>query len=297
MDRNQSPFELLRQKEIMQILDGDTVVADDDGVSLSMPYLSGPALVGICNRFGLPINYGSASRWMYVDEMLEHCIENETMGSLLAFLFSKPQFSEALSGKDVDEIERLYKKIVDGAISSINGLLYFSGKELLKNGDSFAIVDAGENVIVSTPAIENVDRDYVRRMSERAREEVVAGNYDSAVTKSRTLLEEVFCHAIEKKGVVPSSKGDIGALYKQVKELYNMHANSDMDKRVNTLLSGLEKIVSAIAEMRNKCSDSHGVGQRRINLQDYHALLAVNAATTMAEFVLSVSLHATKGDE
>lgn len=297
MDKNQSPFELLRQKEIMQILDGDSVVANDDGVDLSMPYLSGPALVGICNRFGLPASYGSASRWMYVDDMLEHCIENKTIESLLAFLFSKPQFSELLSGKDVDEIERLYRKIVDGAISSINGLLYFSGKELLKNGSSFVMVDIGESVAVCTPAIESVDRDYVRRMSERAQEEVIAGNYDSAITKSRTLLEEVFCHAIETKGAIPSGKGDIGALYKQVKELYNMHANSDMDKRVNTLLSGLEKIVSAIAEMRNKCSDSHGVGQKRINLQDYHALLAVNAATTMAEFILSVSFHADEDDE
>lgn len=75
-----------------------------------------------------------------------------------------------------------------------------------------------------------------------------------------------------------------------------MHGDSGMDKRVNTLLSGLEKIVSAIAEMRHVCSDSHGVGQRRIAISDYHALLAVNASTTMAEFVLSVAGNAVGDD-
>ena len=39
-----------------------------------------------------------------------------------------------------------------------------------------------------------------------------------------------------------------------------MHTDENIGKRINTLLSGLEKIVSAIAEMRNKSSDSHGVG-------------------------------------
>ena len=117
------------------------------------------------------------------------------------------------------------------------------------------------------------------------------GNHktDSALTKSRTLLEEVFCYVIEQKGDTLSDKGDIGKLYKQVKDLYNMHTDSNMDKRINTLLSGLEKIVSSIAEMRNKASDSHGVGANRITIADHHARLYVNSAMTMADFILSVA--------
>ena len=38
-------------------------------------------------------------------------------------------------------------------------------------------------------------------------------NYDSAITKSRTLLEEVFCYVIELKNVEPSDSGDIHKLY------------------------------------------------------------------------------------
>ena len=41
-----------------------------------------------------------------------------------------------------------------------------------------------------------------------------------------------------------------------------MHQDKDIDKRVDGLLSGLGKILSAIAEMRNKGSDSHSVGSQ-----------------------------------
>ena len=119
--------------------------------------------------------------------------------------------------------------------------------------------------------------------------DVSDGNYDSAITKCRTLLEEVFCYVIEKKGEIPSESGDIGKLYSQVKALYSMHQDKDMDKRINGLLSGLEKIVNAVAEMRNKGSDSHGVGSKRIRINAHHARLFVNSAVTMADFILAVS--------
>ena len=65
-----------------------------------------------------------------------------------------------------------------------------------------------------------------------------------------------------------------------------MHADAGMDKRINELLSGLEKIIDAIAEMRNKNSDAHGVGQKRINISEHHARLFVNSAMTLADFIL-----------
>ena len=121
------------------------------------------------------------------------------------------------------------------------------------------------------------------------KKDISEGNFDSAITKARTMLEEVFCYVIEKKDEKPSDSGDIGKLYNQVKQLYHMHQNKDMDKRINGLLSGLEKILSAIAEMRNIGSDSHGVGARRINISEHHAYLFINSAITMADFILAVS--------
>ena len=73
-----------------------------------------------------------------------------------------------------------------------------------------------------------------------------------------------------------------------------MHGDANTDRRINMLLSGLEKIVSSISEMRNKDSDAHGVGAARINIDEHHARLFVNAAMTMADFILSVEMKSNK---
>lgn len=62
--------------------------------------------------------------------------------------------------------------------------------------------------------------------------------FDSAITKSRTLLEETFCYVIEKKGETPSALGNISDLYRQVKDLYNMHGDTNTDRRIIPPLSG-----------------------------------------------------------
>lgn len=291
-------FELLREKSILAILDGDVdfgeIETNDSkgNIKISMPYLSGPALCDISCRFGLPVTYGwnggAQSRWSYLDDLFAHCIENQRESDLLGFLFSKGQFVEKLKGHTPEVIESAYTRIVETVIGQINGALYFGGNELVCIGERFIIKKIGISVKVSAPTIKTIDRDYIVKLSERAMQDVMDGNYDSAITKSRTLLEEVFCYVIEKKSETPSDSGDIGKLYNQVKHLYNMHQDKDIDKRINGLLSGLEKILAAIAEMRNKGSDSHGIGAKRINIAEHHARLFVNSAMTMADFVLAV---------
>lgn len=297
-----SKFELLRDKNILSILDGDIDFGyiEIDGVKsnipISMPYLSGPMLCDISNKFGLSVTYGgnggAQSRWVYLDDLLVYCIQNMRESNLLAFLFSKGQFINKLKGHTSETIEYAYAQIVKEVIGQINGDLYFGGNELVRIGNVFTIRKIGSIITVATPAVKTIDRSYITDLSDRAMRDVINKNYDSAITKSRTLLEEVFCYVIEKRNKVPSESGDIGVLYNQVKQLYNMHQSKDMDKRINGLLSGLEKILSAIAEMRNKGSDSHGVGAKRINIADYHARLFVNSAMTMADFILSVGENA-----
>ena len=54
------------------------------------------------------------------------------------------------------------------------------------------------------------------------------------------------------------------------------------------MLSGLEKIVPSIAEMRNANSDAHGVGSRRIIIRECEARLVMNSAITFCEYMISV---------
>ena len=295
----QSNFQLLRTKHLLAILDGDVDFGEiptsspKGNIKISLPYLSGSTLCEISTQFGLPTTYswsgGAKSRWEYLDDLLEYCIKNHRESDLLSFLFSKGQFVEKLKGYSAETIDSAHKTIIATVIEQINGALYFGGHELVCMSDRFVIKKKGEIVSIEAPSVKSIDHSYIVNLSERAIKDVVDGNFDSAITKSRTLLEEVFCYVIEKKGETPSESGDIGKLYSQVKSLYNMHQNKDMDKRINGLLSGLEKILSAITEMRNKGSDSHGVGTKRINIAEHHARLFVNSAMTMSDFILSVS--------
>ena len=306
MKKLDNNFGLLRTKTIIAILDGDTdfgefeVESSDDTIKLSLPYLNGPDLCEISTNFGLPVAYkwsgGAKSRWEYLDDLLKFCIDNNRGSDLLAFLFSKEQFANKLSGCTPKDIDYAHDKIISTIIDQINGVLYFSGFELVIVDGRFFINKKGETVKIVAPSVKKIDRSYIVGLSDRAMKDVTDGFFDSAITKSRTLLEEVFCYVIEKKGEQPSESGDIGKLYNQVKTLYNMHQNKDIDKRINGLLSGLEKILTAISEMRNKDSDSHGVGARRINIAEHHARLFVNSSMTMADFVLSVSEKNHKGE-
>lgn len=296
-------YELLKSKEIISILDGDTKYDEykfQDGTTIvvSMPYLSGQALCEISTSFGLPMSYswgkGAAnlSRWQYLDKLIEHCMKGNRYSDLLAYLFRKEQFSKMLSGHGADEIEAAYTHITHEIIQKINGLLCFGGNELTVIGKQFVVKPIGSTITVQAPQIKSIDREYIKSISNRAMQDVENQNYDSAITKSRTLLEETFCYVIEKKGETPSNNGDMMKLYNQVRALYNMHTDGSTDRRINALLSGLNKIVSAIAEMRNKDSDAHGVGANRIAIDEHHARLFVNSSMTMADFILSVEIKA-----
>ena len=290
-------YNLLRSKDIIAILDGDFQIEEVDGIRIAMPYLSGPMLCELSQKFGYYQEYywgnsskPNLSRWQYMDNILEYVIKENKTSQLLSYMMEKERFSNSLRNpNNVNDIEKMYKYIIKKVIDQINSILYFGGHELVIINNQYIIKNIDEKINIDVPNINIVDRDYIKDLSERAMKDIDEGNLDSAITKSRTILEETFCYAIEIKGEEPSDSGDIGKLYKQVKDLYSMHANKDMDKRVNKLLSGLENIVQSIAEMRNNGSDSHGLGNKRVNISDYHARLAVNSSTTMAEFILSVS--------
>lgn len=290
-------FGLLRSKNIIAILDGDTkydeyITSEGKQILVSMPYLRGQDLCDISTRFGLPVSYEwggvNLSRWVYLDNLLEYCIEKKKCSDLLAYLFSKEQYRNRLEGLSKNEIEETYEYLVNTLIDKINGILCFGSNELAIVGSKFIIRKIGSKIEPQVPMIKMIDRQYIKDISNRAMLDVEQQNYDSAITKSRTLLEETFCYVIEKKGVQPKTSGNMAELYKQVKNLYDMHGDAETDRRINMLYSGLEKIVSAISEMRNKDSDAHGVGEKRIELEEHHARLFVNAAMCMADFILEI---------
>ena len=286
-------YKLLKNKEIIAILDGDTNFGkyefnDLSKIDISLPNLSGPKICELSLQFGYPQTYSTMSRWQYFDVLLDSCISDDRCSDLLEHIFSISQFTEKLKGHSSEEILKAHETIVTAVLNGINGLLFFGGNELARIGNQYVIKPLGSVVQISAPKVKTIDREYIKSISARALQDVEERNYDSSITKSRTLLEETFCYVIELKNETPSDSGDIAKLYKQVRTLYNMHTDANTDRRINTLLSGLNSIVSSIAEMRNKDSDAHGVGVNRIRIDEHHARLFVNSAMTMADFIISV---------
>ena len=285
---NNKPEQVLLSKDVYAILDGDADFPISIDEQANMPYLSGPILARMAQSFGVPLTYGNYSRWQYVEEMLKRAIERNKLNDFLAMFFNGPAFADHLKNIPGEEFRSRHDSIVAGAVSQINKMLFFGGNELRNIGGHYQVVSIGDHAQITTPKLKVIDRDYVRMMSKRAMADVEDDRLDSAVSQSRTLLEEVFCFAIEERGDTPNESGDIGKLFNQVKTLYNMHSSANTDRRINNLIAGLNKIVGSIAEMRNKNSDAHGVGLKRIGISDYHARLVVNASTTVAEFIVSV---------
>lgn len=281
-------FELLKQKEIINILIGDTKYGENG--EISMPYLSGSILCEISTIFGFVVDYFETrhSRWLYLYNLLEYCIKNEKVSDLLLYIFDKKQFKEKFKGMSSIEIEENYKLIVEEIMEKINGCLYFSGKKLIKIENNFFIQTRNKTVSLPTEKIKIVDSEYIKNIHSQALKCISENDFDSVVTKSRTLLEEVYCYGIEQKGEEVTEKGNINKLYRKIRELYDMNTEKNLDNRIKKLLSGLNSIVDAIAEIRNNNSDAHGVGKNRIKISEHHANLVLNSATTLAEFILSV---------
>jgi len=292
-------FYLLKTKPIYEILDGDREYGEfrsrtGQEIKLRMPRLSGPDLCGICQSFGIPIEYhwgggANLSRWQYVELLFDECIKKSRCSDLLSYLFAKSQFKEDLEGMTADEAESAYKRITKEIIDQINGLLSFGGHELCVVGNQYAIKNIGDQVKLSASSIKVPDRKYINDIAQRAFIDIEEGHFDSAITKTRTLLEEVFCYMIEQKNMIPSESGNINELFNQAKGLYKIHTDPNTDKRINDLINGINKIVTSVSSMRNKDSDAHGVGAKRIEIKDYHARLYVNAAVMLSEFFLSLS--------
>lgn len=288
-----SEFKLLTQRNIIDILIGDTIVFEKDDKQFRLPYLSGPMLCALSTKFGLECTYtfggGGKSRWQYLKDLIEYLDQRGAVDELLKELFDFGNFNETLKEyKNRSEIEQCYKDIIQSTIVAINAQLFYSHKEIVSINSRFVVSDIGRPIAISTEKVTSINAEYIRGLVERVEEDLHNKQYDSVVTKSRTLVEEVIIYILEQRGVTVPTSGNLPELYKGCKATLGMTQDRSWDKRILEMLSGLEKIVSAICGMRNTNSDAHGAGSSRIEIKEREARLIVNSSITMCEYILEV---------
>ena len=284
-----SEFKVLKRKEIYAILDGDhrdhvKNVYNEFGFGL--PYMSADNLAQLCGDFAVELPGGS--RWCYVEAVLEKAIDEGRCNDLLNFFFDRSRFTQLNSIDDIDEIDRVYKEICQSAIDAINHELRLGSKQLLLSEGKWHVVDAGQRPTIVTPEIDKFSIQYVQSLRNRCEENYASGNYDSVVTKSRTMLEELLIHILENNQQNIIQNGDLIQYYNAVKDLYGMRQQGNYDQRINSLLNGLERIVQSIAELRNTQSDAHGAGSGRIAIKEREARLIMNSSMVLCEYLVSV---------
>lgn len=283
-------FKLLQNRTVYDVLIGDKVVYE----SYSMPRYSGSQLCELSTMFGLPQMYNTMSgqnlsRWMYMRDLLQHVETNNKTSELLAYLFAFQRFESLNLTETQDEIKTTYNNIVNGAIAKINEKLLFSGAQLQIIRNQFVLSKAGEAIVVEAPKIKNITYQYIRELPDRIKDDISNKDYDSVVTKSRTLLEEVLIFIIERKTKERyKSNGDLLKIYAEAKSLLNITQQKEWDVRINDLLSGINKIIDAIGRMRNMNSDAHGAGAGRIAIKEREARLIAASAVMVSEYLLSI---------
>lgn len=285
-------FSLLINRKIIDVLIGDVKLYGE----FSLPYMSGPDLCQVCTTFGLARTYtwgnrgvANKSRWEYMQDLMKHLNPQGKIPDLLSYLMQQDRFKNLIGVGNIQKVDETYKGIVKSAIDAINAQLVIARVELRLVNKTFVLTRVDEKVVIETPKVKIITSQYIRELPERIKDDLDNKDYDSVITKSRTLLEEVLIFIIEKMIFERyKSNGDLVKMYQDATELLNMRQKSDWDKRINELLGGLHKIVNAISSMRNMNSDAHGAGSGRINIKKREALLAAQSSMMLAEYWLSV---------
>ena len=280
-------------RRIIDILIGDVKLYGE----FSLPYMSGPDLCNLSTTFGLARTYtwgnsrigANKSRWEYMQDLLKYLNPQGRIPELLSYLTQQGRFENLTGIGDIHKVDETYKAIIKGMLDAINAQLVIARVELRLLNKKFVMAGIGEEVVIETPKVKIITSQYIRELPERIKDDLENKDYDSVITKSRTLLEEVLIFIIEKMTFERyKSNGDLVKIYQDATELMNMRQKGDWDKRVNELLGGLHKLVSAISSMRNMNSDAHGAGSSRINIKKREALLVAHSSMMLAEYWLSV---------
>ena len=115
-----------------------------------------------------------------------------------------------------------------------------------------------------------------------------SGDYAGAITSARSLLEAVLL-ALEQKHDPdpPKHDGNLVKLFRRVQRHLNLvPGQKDLANCLRQILSGMASVVHGLSTFRNCMGDSHVV---RYEPHKHHALLAINCAQTMAQFLVDTN--------
>jgi len=151
-------------------------------------------------------------------------------------------------------------------------------------------IDVGLAASEATAVIaESTGSDYIRRQITRM-EVALAGDPDAAIGTAKEFVETVCKTILSERAVEYDANQDMPRLVKKTLGGIPVVPKGIGEEKktanaVTRLLSGLNTLGAALAELRNLHGTGHGRDARTKGLPPRHARLAVSAATALAVFL------------
>ena len=133
--------------------------------------------------------------------------------------------------------------------------------------------------------IKGRDMPAIHREFDRAMETVEAKPRE-AVSAASNILESIFKIYIEDNKLPMPDKQDLQPVFKVVRAHLGLDPGSIEDQDLQRIITGLFSIVDGIGALRTHAGSAHSEGRKGYKLEARHARLAVNAAHTVATFVM-----------
>jgi len=178
------------------------------------------------------------------------------------------------------------KEIAKQLVTEINDVLRVEKYKLeLGNSGLYKLSNLDNKKIVTTDLhreAEILSSSYIEEHLLKTENKLKDKDFSGAITNAKSLVEQVI-RDLSKKLETDFVDNDLGKSFKNVQTKMNMNPKDYEHNGFKQILTGLISIVSGIAEVRNKTSDSHS---RIYNPSEHHAILVVNSARTICSFLV-----------
>lgn len=150
--------------------------------------------------------------------------------------------------------------------------------------------DNDEDNRVVTENLCELNLPIVKEQLQKCEQRISNEDYDGAVTNARSLLETICKHILNEASIKYKEGENLPCYYKKVANVLKMEPSLYKGTEAfQEVLSGFISVVNGIASIRNKFSDSHGANPlEKYRIDKRHATLVVNAARTIAEYLITV---------
>lgn len=159
-----------------------------------------------------------------------------------------------------------------------HGLAYFKGGYVRKQGESGASCNLEQ--ILKMRDFSAVDAEFRRAL------DAVDSDPPAGLTAACALIESICKIFITDRGLEMPSTQTVKPLWQTVSRELGLDPAQLADDDLKKILSGLSSIVDGLGAFRTHAGSAHGRGRKPYRVHSRHARLAINAANTLAVFVL-----------